>query len=53
MTIPEKSVVIKVIEEKYNCSLSNIKRKQIMFQGVSNGQKIVTCTPSSKKKTTR
>lgn len=49
MKVPDKKIVVHTINRKYNCKLSSIKRKQIMFQGISNnGQKIILCTPSSK-----
>lgn len=49
MSIPEKQVVVvKAVNEKYNSTLSNIKRKQIMYEGVTKGKRIVLCTPSSK-----
>jgi hypothetical protein len=48
MSIPEKQIVVKTVREKYNSPLSNIKRKQIMYEGVGNGKRVVLCTPSSK-----
>lgn len=48
MSVPDKQMVLKTIREKYNCTLSNIKRKQIMYEGLSEGKKLVLCTPSSK-----
>ncbi|MCM3584231.1 hypothetical protein M3182_00560 [Mesobacillus maritimus] len=48
MSIPEKHIVVKAVSEKYNCILSNIKRKQIMYEGTSNEKKLVLCTPQSK-----
>lgn len=50
MSIPEKKIVVKMINQEYNSILSNIKRKQIMYEGVSEGKskRIVLCTPSSK-----
>jgi hypothetical protein len=48
MSVPDKQIVVKTVSEKYNCTLSNIKRKQIMYHGVSNGKKLILCTPSSK-----
>ncbi|WNF35226.1 hypothetical protein RJD24_12190 [Bacillaceae bacterium IKA-2] len=48
MSIPDKYIVVKTVSEKYNCTLSNIKRKQILYQGLSNGKNLVLCTPSSK-----
>lgn len=48
MGIPGKQIVVETVGEKYNSKLSNIKRKQIMYEGVSKGKRIVLCTPSSK-----
>jgi hypothetical protein len=48
MSVPDKHIVLKMVSQKYNCTLSNIKRKQILYQGVSKGKKLVLCTPSSK-----
>lgn len=48
MSIPEKQTVVKTVSEKYNCKLSNINRKQIMYEMENNGKRIVLCTPSSK-----
>ncbi|WP_058485026.1 hypothetical protein [Defluviitalea phaphyphila] len=48
MLIPDKQIVLKTIGEKYNCILSNIKGKQIMYEGISAGKKLILCTPSSK-----
>ncbi|KAF6626353.1 hypothetical protein H6F38_24325 [Paenibacillus sp. EKM208P] len=48
MTVPDKDNIIETLSIKYNCKLTNITRKQIMFEGMSNGKRIVVCTPSSK-----
>lgn len=48
MSIPDKSLVVQAFTEKFNCTFSNIKRKQIMYHGVNDGKEIVICTPSSK-----
>jgi hypothetical protein len=48
MSVPDMKIVVDMLTRKYGCSLSTISRKQIMFQGVSNGRRIVVCTPSSK-----
>lgn len=48
MSVPDKKIVVNKITQKYGCSLSTINRKQIMFQGVSGGKRVVVCTPSSK-----
>ena len=53
MSVPDKQMVHKTIREKYNCTLSNIKRKQIMYEGLSEGKRLVLCTPSSKLHPTR
>jgi len=43
-----KQIVLNMVDERYNCTLSNIKGKQIMYHGVNNGKRIVICTPFSK-----
>lgn len=48
MSVPEMQVVVKTVSEIYNCSLASIIRKKIMYHGVSNGKKLVLCTPYSK-----
>jgi hypothetical protein len=48
MTILDKNIVLKKIHKKFNCSLSVIKGKQIMFRGNSDGKSLILCTPSSK-----
>ncbi|RUS44571.1 hypothetical protein [Cohnella sp. AR92] len=48
MSAPDKKIVVNKLTQKYGCSLSTIKGKQIMFQGVSGGKRIVVCTPYSK-----
>jgi hypothetical protein len=48
MYMSNKNIVINEISKKYNCNLSTIQGKQIMYQGISGGQKIVVCTPYSK-----
>jgi len=48
MIVPDKNSIIETLSNKYNCRLTNITRKQIMFEGKSNGKRIVVCTPSSK-----
>ncbi len=48
MSVPNKQIVVSTVNEKYQCALSNIKRKQIMYEGTSRGRRIVLCTPSSK-----
>lgn len=46
--IPDIFEVVQEVEKKFQCKLMTIKRKKIMFEGRSEGQKIVVCTPSSK-----
>lgn len=48
MSIPDKNIVVSTVSEKFNSTLSNIKRKQIMYEGISSGKRVVLCTPSSK-----
>ncbi|MGO4548106.1 hypothetical protein AB4Z29_25295 [Paenibacillus sp. 2TAB23] len=48
MQIPNIQTVINRVAKKYNCSLFSITRKKIMFHGVSNGKKLVLCSPESK-----
>ncbi|WP_071461334.1 hypothetical protein [Bacillus massilinigeriensis] len=48
MSIPDKNIVVSTVCKRYNCSLSNIIRKKIMYHGVSNGKSIVLCTPESR-----
>lgn len=49
MYLPDKKIVINKLAQKYECSFSMIKGKQIMYQGiVDGGQRIVICTPYSK-----
>ncbi|EAO9488575.1 hypothetical protein AKL49_25165 [Salmonella enterica] len=48
MSVPDKKVVIQTLSQKFKCHFKAIKRKQIMFEGINNGKKIIICTPSSK-----
>lgn len=48
MLIPDKNIVVEEISKRYKCSISNIARKKIMYHGVSDGRKLVLCTPESK-----
>lgn len=48
MLIPDKNVVVEAINVKYKCVLSNVIRKKIMYHGVSDGKKLMLCTPESK-----
>ncbi|MEC1717217.1 hypothetical protein ABEV09_07270 [Schinkia azotoformans] len=48
MSIPDKNIVVSTVCKRYNCSLSNIIRKKILYHGVSNGKSIVLCTPESR-----
>lgn len=48
MSVPDKKSVLNTVSERYNCSLSNVIRKKIIYHGFSNGKKLVLCTPESK-----
>lgn len=48
MIVPDKNSITETLSTKYSCRLTNITRKQIMFEGKSNGKRIVVCTPVSK-----
>ncbi len=48
MSILDKQIALKKLNEKYECRLSPVKGKQIMFEGFTNGKKIVVCIPASK-----
>lgn len=48
MSVPDKNLIIDSLSNKYNCKLTTITRKQIMYEGKCNGKRIVVCTPSSK-----
>lgn len=48
LQIPDIQTVIDMVAKKYNCSLFSITRKKIMFHGVSNGKRLVLCSPESK-----
>ncbi|WP_141118467.1 hypothetical protein [Paenibacillus odorifer] len=37
-----------MLSNKYHCKLTTIARKQIMFEGRTNGKCFVACTPGSK-----
>ncbi|ASA25664.1 hypothetical protein [Paenibacillus donghaensis] len=43
-----KTFVINELSKRYNCTLSTIQGKQIMYQAISGGKSIVICTPYSK-----
>ena len=45
LSVHDKRTVLKKVSEQYYCTLSTIKGKQIIYQGVANGQRIVLCTP--------
>ncbi|MET1248892.1 hypothetical protein ABWW58_08910 [Sporolactobacillus sp. STCC-11] len=46
--ILDKQLVVNRVNKEYDCQLSVVKGKQIMYAGISHGRKIVLCTPSSK-----
>ncbi|MEK4510143.1 hypothetical protein [Paenibacillus sp. FSL K6-2524] len=46
--MPNKEFVINELSKKFNCTLSTIQGKKIMYHGNSCGKKIVVCTPYSK-----
>lgn len=48
MSIPSKHIVVKFVSERYGCTLSNMKRKQIPYHGLSKEKRLVLCTPQSK-----
>ncbi|UED72213.1 hypothetical protein [Brevibacillus sp. DP1.3A] len=48
ISIPDKNHIIEKLSLKYNCKLTNITRKQILFEGRCDGKRIVVCTPGSK-----
>lgn len=48
MSVPDKKIVINKLAQKYGCSFSMIKGKQIMYQGINSEKQIVICTPYSK-----
>ncbi|WP_312470322.1 hypothetical protein [Neobacillus sp.] len=48
MTIPDKRKLMERLSKKLGCTLIPIKRKQIMYEGLRNGERVVVCTPSSK-----
>lgn len=48
MLIPDKNIVVEAMNKKYKCVLSNVIRKKIMYEGVSDGKKLMLCTPESK-----
>jgi hypothetical protein len=48
LTIPDKKILMEKLSKKLGCPLIPIKRKQIIYQGIRNGERVVVCTPSSK-----
>lgn len=49
MSIPEKETVVKMISERYDCALTIIKHKKIMYKGTTqSGKSVVVCTPETK-----
>lgn len=49
MSTPEKETVVKMISERYDCVLTIMKQKKIMYEGkTSNDKSVVLCTPETK-----
>lgn len=49
MSIPEKETVVKMISERYDCELTIMKQKKIMYEGTTqSGKTVVVCTPETK-----
>ena len=49
MSIPEKETVVKMISERYDCVLTIMKQKKIMYEGTTrNDKSVILCTPESK-----
>ncbi|WP_449402799.1 hypothetical protein [Exiguobacterium artemiae] len=49
MSIPEKETVVKTISERYDCVLTIMKQKKIMYEGTTrNDKSVILCTPESK-----
>lgn len=48
MSVPDKGKIIEFLSNKYSCKFTTMARKQIMFEGSTNRERIVVCTPSSK-----
>ena len=49
MSIPEKETVVKMISERYDCVLTIMKQKKIMYEGTTrNNKSVILCTPESK-----
>ncbi|WP_214855526.1 hypothetical protein [Exiguobacterium sp. s166] len=49
MSIPEKETVVKMISERYDCALTIMKQKKIMYEGTTRNDKLVVlCTPETK-----
>ena len=49
MSTPEKETVVKMISERYDCVLTIMKQKKIMYEGTTRNDKLVIlCTPESK-----
>lgn len=46
MSIPEKETVVKMISERYDCVLTIMKQKKIMYEGTTQNEKsVVVCIP--------
>lgn len=49
MSTPEKETVVKMISERYDCALTIMKQKKIMYEGKTrNDKSVVLCTPETK-----
>lgn len=49
MSVPLKEIVLEAIEQRYDCSLSLIGQKRIIYQGVTSENKTIKlCTPETK-----
>jgi hypothetical protein len=49
MSIPEKETVVRMISERYDCVLTIMKQKKIMYEGTTqSGKSVVVCTPETK-----
>jgi len=49
MSIPEKETVVRMISERYDCVLTIMKQKKIMYEGTTQSRKsVVVCTPETK-----
>jgi hypothetical protein len=48
MVIPNKSLIINTLNERYDCSLKPFRGKQIIYEGIVGKERLIVCTPSSK-----